>query len=301
MVKIAYEQEVEKLLEQFLSFWPLMARADHEEKIKCAVEYQLFRSNQQVVTKELLLKAIEAAFPSFETFILALKDPARMGAVAASQQSINRDNPVVKVSRWDLPDVPIQRPVRDVFALLAGPRIGGNTDCIVDAVLEGAKEQGCSIEKQCFSKLKITPCTGCLKCQDERPDTLCAIKDDMTPIYKRLLECDAFVLGFPIYSARESCHTTIFFDRLKALSNPWEPKKPEPKKGALISTWGWPSDYLYKDVVNNIAFLLRHFGVETSEVVTGGGFWGAYYEKGTANLDSAGMEQARAAGRALAS
>ena len=51
--------------------------------------------------------------------------------------------------------------------------------------------------------------------------------------------------------------------------------------------------------MHNIAFLIRHFGVETAEVVTGCGFWGAYYEKGTARLDRKGLEAARAAGRAL--
>jgi hypothetical protein len=93
----------------------------------------------------------------------------------------------------------------------------------------------------------------------------------------------------------------VFFDRLKALSNPWVPKKPEPKKGALVATWGWPTTYLYQDVVHNTAFNLRHFGVETSEIVTGCGFWGAYYKRGSAALDKKGMEQARAAGRALCS
>jgi hypothetical protein len=35
-------------------------------------------------------------------------------------------------------------------------------------------------------------------------------------------------------------------------------------------------------------------------VVTGSGFWDAYYKKGTAQLDQEGMEKAREAGRGLA-
>ena len=38
-----------------------------------------------------------------------------------------------------------------------------------------------------------------------------------------------------------------------------------------------------------------------AEVVTGCGFWEAYYKKGTAKLDTKGMEQAREAGKALVS
>ncbi len=297
---IAYSTEARNALDQFLSFWPLMSREHQRRKVDRAAEYLMLKQGVSEVSREIIISALGLSHPSFETFILALKDPGSIQSVVSSQQAVDTDNPIVKVTRWSTPPVPIERPVRDVFALMTGPRVGGNTDTILDAVLDGMRECGCSVEKAYFSKLKITPCTGCLKCQDEQPDTRCAIVDDMTPIYTRLLECDAFLLGFPVYSARESCQTTVFFDRLKALSNPWKPLKPEPKKGALVSTWGWPSDYLYSDVIHTIAFLLRHFGVETAEVVTGCGFWGAYYTKGSAGLDKKGIEQARAAGRQLA-
>jgi len=298
---LTYSNDARIALERFLEFWPLVSRARQQEKIDCAAEAHLRRQCAQEVNRDILISALLDSHPSFETFTLALRDPVRIQAVVTAQQNIDTRNPLGRVIRWDAPVVPINRPVRDVFALLTGPRINGNTDCILEAVLDGMRECGCNVEKACFSRLKITPCTGCLKCQDEKPETYCAVRDDMVPIYKRLLECDAFVLGFPIYSARESAQTTVFFDRLKALSNPWVPFKPEPKKGALVSTWGWPSAYLYRDVVHTIAFLIRHFGVETAEVVTGSGFWGSYYEKGSAKLDTHGMEQARAAGRALCS
>jgi hypothetical protein len=51
--------------------------------------------------------------------------------------------------------------------------------------------------------------------------------------------------------------------------------------------------------VENAAFVLKLFGVDTAEVVTGCGFWEAYYAKGTAKMDKSGMAQARTAGRAL--
>lgn len=299
MAEPEFTPEAREALDRFLSFWPLVSRGHHREKLLRAVEYRMLTRNAAQADTELLVCAVEDAFPSFETFALALKDPARINAVMASQQTRNPDDPIGRVTRWESPPVAIDRPVRDVFALLAGPRAGGNTDCILDAVLEGMRESGASIEKACFSKLQIAPCNGCLACQGEKSESRCIIQDDMTPIYDRLRECDAFVLGFPVYSAREASQTAVFFDRLKALSNPWKPMRPEPKKGALVATWGWPSPRLYREVVYNIAFLVRHFGVETAEIVTGCGFWGAYYEKGSACLDTAGMEQAREAGRAI--
>jgi multimeric flavodoxin WrbA len=296
-----YSDEAQEVFEKFLSFWPHITRQWHREKLERTAECEVLRSGEGRVTRDTAVAAIETAFPSFETFTLALKDPERIQRIIQSQQAVDAENPQVTVQRWDLPKVTLERSVKDVFALLTGPRPGGNTDCIIDGVLDGAKQEGCAVEKLCFSRLCITPCTGCLRCQKESPDTYCVIQDDMSYIYKRLLECDAFILGFPIYSARESCHTTVFFDRLKALSNPWEPRKFDPKKGAVVCTWGWPSPYLYRDVITTIAFLLRHFGVETSEVVSGCGFWGAYYEKGSARLDQTGMRGAQEAGRSLVS
>jgi len=296
---IHYTDDAQSALEQFLSFWPLVSRKRQQKKITCAALSQLQRTGAGKVTREILINALQDSHPSFETFISMLRNPLSIQEVMKSQEQIDKDNPVCNVTRWDLPEVPINKPVKDVFALLASPRIGGNTDAIMNAVLDGCRDGGCNVVKMDFSKLKISPCTGCLKCQNEQPETFCAIQDDMIPIYKLLLECDAFVLGYPIYTARESSQAVIFFDRLKALSNPWVPKKPEPKKGALVATWGWPTTYLYQDVVHNTAFNLRHFGVETSEIVTGCGFWGAYYTKGSAALDAKGMEQAKAAGRAM--
>jgi hypothetical protein len=45
--------------------------------------------------------------------------------------------------------------------------------------------------------------------------------------------------------------------------------------------------------------ILFMFGVEVVAVVTGSGFWDAYYKKGAAQLDQEGMERAREAGRGL--
>jgi hypothetical protein len=72
------------------------------------------------------------------------------------------------------------------------------------------------------------------------------------------------------------------------------------RKGALVVTWGWPSDDSYDHVVENAVFVLKLFGIMSAAIVTGSGFWEAYYGKGMAELDREGMAQAQAAGRDLA-
>jgi hypothetical protein len=68
----------------------------------------------------------------------------------------------------------------------------------------------------------------------------------------------------------------------------------------MVATWGWPSDSIYEGLVSQMSTILFMFGVEVVAVVTGSGFWDAYYKKGTAQLDQEGMEKAREAGRGLA-
>jgi len=172
----------------------------------------------------------------------------------------------------------------------------------MDALLKGVSESGGKVEKLYFSDLTISPCIGCMACEEKELETYCAVKDDMTELYSKFLGCDAFVMGFPVYTARECAQAAIFFDRLKALrTKAHMPKLANKRKGALIVTWGWPAEDSYEHVAENAVFVLRLFGVHIAEVVVGCGFWEAYYKKGTAKLDSRGMEQAKEAGRALMS
>ncbi len=301
--ELVFTEEAQAALDGFLSSWPVVTRHSYEQKLMKTLDYFRLQGKARWVTKEILVAALEETFPSFELTVQRVKDQHAIAAIMDAQKKVNKKHPLVAIHRWALPAVSVMTPVHDVCALLAGPRPGGNTDCILDAVLDGVRAAGARVEKLLFSKLSIAPCNGCLACDKKELATFCAIKDDMTHLYRRLLACDAFIVGFPIYTARECSHVAIFFDRLKALGGPKQYPKVTQKlrKGALVATWGWPSAFLYKGVIENIAFLLRHFGVEVAEIVTGSGFWDAYYAKGSAHLDKKGLAQARAAGKALVS
>lgn len=300
MDALCYAGDARELIEKFLSLQPLVNRTFYRSKIDAAVRFELLKRSMTTATREVVTDALNAAFPTAEPLTLPLTDPDRLARMVSVQSKIDRDSPAVKITRWDAPKAEYPREVENVFALLAGPRIGGNTDCILDALLDGAQPAGCSIEKSCFSELQINPCTGCFACEGKKLERYCSIHDDMFLVYERLLACDAFVLAFPIYTSRESAQAAIFFDRLKAIfSGPWRGHQHKPKRGALVVTWAWPSEYFYREVIHHSAFVLRYFGVEVEEVITGCGFMSAYYAKGTAKLDAQGIDAARAAGRQL--
>ena len=298
--KQQYTKDAQEALNSFLAPHPLITHPHHKRRIASSVEHYLLKENAQEVTKDILVKALEDCYPHNEPSTLRLKDPEKMMGAIKQQQAVDRENPMVKISCWPAPEAKIAPPAQDVFAFYGGSRKGGNTDCIMDTVLEGARAGGARVEKVSFCDKNLSPCTGCLGCQNKDLETHCVIKDDMPYIYKRFLECDAFVFGFPVYTGRESAQAAIFCDRLKALTDPWRKTTFKQRRGLMVATWGWPSDSIYEGLVSQMSTILFMFGVEVVAVVTGSGFWDAYYQKGTAQLDQEGMEKAREAGRGLA-
>ncbi len=301
MNNIKLSDEAKDVLEKLISVFPLASRESCRQKIMKGIDYQLLKQSSSEATKDILLKALEETLAkSFEPVILKFKSPEKLSGIVASQKQVDKENPAVRIKRWDIPALNLDVQVKNVFALMASPRKNGNTDCIMDAFLEGISESGCNIEKKYISDLKISPCIGCMACEKKELETFCAIKDDMTDLYRKFIEYDAFVMGFPVYTGRECSQASAFFDRLKALRTKGHFQKLSRKrKGALVVTWGWPSEDSYDHVVENAMFILKLFGMDTAEVVTGSGFWEAYYEKGTARLDKNGMADAKEAGRAL--
>ena len=303
MADIQFTDDAQEVLEQFMAHFPIAIRESYKTRIMRGVEYQLLKKGLNKVTKDVFFESLdESLSKSFEPVILRFTDPERLSGMVASQKEVDGKRPLVKVRRWSLPAMKTDSPIKEVVALMASPRKKGNTDCIMDALLEGIKEAGGRVDKLYISDLTISPCIGCMACEEKKLETYCAIKDDMTDLYRKFLECDAFVMGFPVYTARECGQAAIFFDRLKALRSKGQyAKLARQRKGALVITWGWPTEDAYDHVVENAVFVLSLFGVNTAEVVTGSGFWAAYYKKGVARLDKEGMAHARDAGRALVS
>ncbi|HWI54316.1 MAG TPA: flavodoxin family protein [Desulfobacteria bacterium] len=98
-----------------------------------------------------------------------------------------------------------------VFAINGSFRKEGNTDIIIDKILEGAKTEGAETEKVFIDDLIIKSCQGCLKC---RQDGICPQTDDLSAVVKNLEQADAIVVGSPIYGNYMTGQLKILLDRL---------------------------------------------------------------------------------------
>lgn len=99
-----------------------------------------------------------------------------------------------------------------VLGINGSPRIGGNTDILLDKALEGAGSKGARTEKIVLNSLKFSPC---LECENMRDDGTCLIEDDLQGVYKKVEEADAVILASPIFFGSLSSQTKMMIDRFQ--------------------------------------------------------------------------------------
>ncbi|MFH2046037.1 MAG: flavodoxin family protein [Pseudomonadota bacterium] len=75
-------------------------------------------------------------------------------------------------------------------------RIKGNTDSLVNWIIEGAAESDVEIDLMTLRELSIGNCTGCYNCMSK---STCSIEDDMTGIRTSMLSAQLLIFASPLY------------------------------------------------------------------------------------------------------
>lgn len=100
-------------------------------------------------------------------------------------------------------------PIR-ILGIVGSPRRNGNTEILVDQVLQGAAEAGASTEKVILNELTIKPCQACDACEKTGK---CAHKDDMHALLELMEASQVWVLGTPVYWLGPTAQFKAFLDR----------------------------------------------------------------------------------------
>lgn len=98
-----------------------------------------------------------------------------------------------------------------IYAVNGSFRKEGNTDIIMDHILDGAKSKGAETEKVFVDDLDINSCQGCLECRQEG---ICSQEDGLSQIVRKIEEADAVIVGSPIYGNYMTGQLKILLDRL---------------------------------------------------------------------------------------
>ena len=86
---------------------------------------------------------------------------------------------------------------KKIIVLTGSPRRGGNSDCIAEAFIAGAKEAGHEVIKIETGALDVKGCRACDGCY--RGDRACFFNDDFNRIAEDILTADAVVFAAPLY------------------------------------------------------------------------------------------------------
>lgn len=113
------------------------------------------------------------------------------------------------------------------IGIVGSPRLNGNTQILVQKVLDSISKRGFETELITLVDKKINHCLGCIS--DGHRKIPCVINDDMNAIYAKLISADIIVVGSPVYGSNVSSLTKAFLDRLVCL-----PKKLFGKVGGVV-------------------------------------------------------------------
>jgi multimeric flavodoxin WrbA len=141
-----------------------------------------------------------------------------------------------------------------VLGIMGSPRVGGNSDILLDEALAGAKTAGADVEKIILDRKKISGCHDCKKCNETG---ICVIKDDMSEILKKILEADAIIHSGPVYFWSMTGQMKTYLDRWAALFDAewrWQKAyypKMKGKRIGLITVCGDPNVHTADPIVHS--------------------------------------------------
>ncbi len=154
-----------------------------------------------------------------------------------------------------------------IIGFVGSPRLNGNTQTLVQQVLDSAAQKGAETKIFNLNKLNIKGCQSCYYCKSNDG---CAIKDDMQQILQEIKEAKAIIIGTPIYMWQMAAQTKILTDRLFACFGNDFFKKYGKKDLVLIVTHGNPNINMFKQYVDSTSDMFKFLGYNVKGTLIAG-------------------------------
>jgi len=145
-----------------------------------------------------------------------------------------------------------------VLAFAGSPRRGGNSETLLDWVLDAMKKEGdVEIEKIALTEADVHPCKGCNACEVLNK---CVQRDGMDILHDKIIEADCMVLAAPIYCMGICSQAKALIDRFQVfrsrkfvLKLPVVPPERKGKRlGVFLSTAGQDWDHVFNGAVPSV-------------------------------------------------
>jgi multimeric flavodoxin WrbA len=145
-----------------------------------------------------------------------------------------------------------------VIGIVASPRKNGNTETLVQEVLNAASENGNQVERYDLNQMDMGGCQACMYCKTH---DRCRQEDDLSRLMESMKTADAVVFGSPVYFWEFASQFRTFIDRLYVFFNPdFTVKLPKGKKAVVITSQGNPDEKTFDSVFVEFDRLLATYG-----------------------------------------
>lgn len=170
---------------------------------------------------------------------------------------------------------------KKVVAIYGSHRKNGNSNYVMDTLLDAIPGEDVEIQKYYLSGMDINPCTGCFHC---RADGICMHKDDMPGLLDAIMQADKVILTIPVFMFQASGTVKQFIDRCYPLLegvNGHYTNRMAPKDTVLIYSQGAPVPQTFQPYMdmNKTSLGLLNFNVIETIVCTAANEIGAAKDK----------------------
>lgn len=155
----------------------------------------------------------------------------------------------------------------NILAFLGSPRKGGNSEVLLQAVLQGGVPGGrADVIRLC--DLDISPCLNCGGCDNTG---VCVVEDDMIALYDKIMAAQRIILASPIFFYGITAQAKAFIDRTQALWNRhrlWREQgknlKNHDRKGFFVSVAATRGPRVFEGAVLTMKYGYDAMGVQYS-------------------------------------
>ena len=175
-----------------------------------------------------------------------------------------------------------------ILALIGSPRKKGNTDLLVEQILEGCRAKGYITEKLYLYDYTISLCVDCRNCK--KGDYVCCVNDEMQQIYPLMEGADVIVFGTPIYWYGPTAKMKMLLDKMRPFV---ETKKLSGKRAVVVSPSG-EGPVACDPLLEMFRRMFKYLGVELAGTV-----FVKAYKKGEIKKNRKEMEKAYELGASL--
>ncbi|MBY8983586.1 MAG: flavodoxin family protein [Candidatus Lokiarchaeota archaeon] len=154
---------------------------------------------------------------------------------------------------------------KKIIGIVASPRVDGNTQKLVELILDSGVENGAETKIFNLNEMDIKGCQSCYHCKTTDED--CAVKDDILQLFEEIKHSDAVIIGTPIYFGQMSAQLKIFIDRhFSQIGSDFKSKLGR-KDLVLVFTQGNPNIDQFKQYIEYTSNLFNRLSYKLKDLI----------------------------------